>query len=382
MPGARSAGMGYTGIALTSPQYINPTAPATWSRIIRTRVDASLLYEGISASDGRISRYLAETNFAGALLAIPISPLDGVVLVGGFTPYSNVDFNLATSGSYQSGSDQINYSLKHIGSGGLGQAQVGLSWAPGDPLSLGASLRYVFGTVDKTMQMPATPATYAVGLTSETNNIKGVLANVGAIYSGFGGVLRPLSLGVAVTAPSVFSSTSQKSFVFTRSGESSSDYDTLEQVSGDIKIPIALGFGLAWTVGERVVLAADYRAQAWGSSEFYGETPLGIRNSQMAGIGFEMGPSRDPSSSFIDHIAYRFGFVFNATYYQVQGIPINEWAGTAGLSIPVSGDTRLNLSAEYGARGKRSSPLVREMIFRLTASLTLGEMWFVRPDEE
>src|SRR5512140_792846 len=84
MPGARSAGMGYTGIGLVSSLYINPTAPATWSRITHTRVDASMLYEGYHTSDGETSRYLASMNFAGALMAIPISPVDGIVLVTGF----------------------------------------------------------------------------------------------------------------------------------------------------------------------------------------------------------------------------------------------------------------------------------------------------------
>ena len=110
--------------------------------------------------------------------------------------------------------------------------------------------------------------------------------------------------------------------------------------------------------------------------------PLGIRNSQMAGIGFERMPSRDPSASFINHLAYRLGFTYNATYYQVKGVPINEWSGTAGLTLPISGDTKLNLCGEWAVRGKQSSELVKETVFRFTASITLGEMWFVRPEED
>ncbi len=382
MPGARSAGMGYTGIGLPSSMFINPTAPATWATITRTRVDASLLYEGFSTSDGRVSRYLADANFAGALLAIPISPLDGIVLVGGFTPYSNVNFNLATSGSYKTGTDEFDYTLRHTGSGGLGQAQIGLSWAPRDQLALGASLNYVFGTVDKAIAMTSTSGTYAVGLSTQTADMHGVLVNVGALYSGFGGSFRPLSVGVNLTTPGVLSSTRKRTYVFSGGGQSTPELDTLQESFGTITVPIALGVGLSWALGERLIFAADYRMQPWASSEFYGSTPEGIRNSSMAGIGFERVPSRDPSASFVDHLSYRLGFVYNATYYQIKGVPINEWNGTAGLSLPISGDTRLNLSAEYGARGTKTNGLVRETVFRFTASITLGEMWFVRPEED
>ncbi len=383
MSGARSAGMGYTGIALPTSMFINPTAPATWARITRTRVDATLLYEGFNTSDGFESRYLSEFDFAGGLMAIPISQVEGIVLVGGFTPYSNVSFDLATTGTYRSGSEQINYSLRHVGTGGLGQAQIGLSYSPRDLLAVGASLNYVFGTIEKTTQMTARPDIYGTGIRKEMNYIRGVVANVGALYSGFGGVLRPLNIGFNVTTPGVFSSTIQKSFIYTGgSGNNSTDYDTLSEANANISVPIALGFGLTWAASDRLVFAADYRMQPWGSSEFYGEKPAGLRNSQMAGIGFEMGPTRDPAGSFWNNIAYRLGFYYNATYYQVKGIPINEWSGTVGLSVPISGDTRLNLSGEYGVRGKTASALVKETVFRFTASITLGEMWFVRPEEE
>ena len=64
MPGARSTGMGYTGIGLSSSLYINPTAPATWTRINHTRVDASVIFEGFyDSGDGRTSRYLSGNGF-------------------------------------------------------------------------------------------------------------------------------------------------------------------------------------------------------------------------------------------------------------------------------------------------------------------------------
>jgi hypothetical protein len=382
LPGARGTGMGYTGIALPGSQFINPTAPATWARINRVRMDASVLYEGFGSTDGRVSRYLSEMEFSGAMLAIPISQSDGIVLVTGFTPYSTVNFNLATTGTFNNGTDQLDYTLRHVGTGGLGQGLLGLSYAPWDELAVGASLNYVFGTITSTTTTTFTSSSLATGTSEQTNNIRGVLANMGVLYSGFSGVLKPLVIGASMTTQGTFNSTRQLSYTYSGGEQVTAGYDTLQPESGQIKVPIALGFGLSWALNDRMVLAADYRTQAWGSSEFYGAPPAGIRSSSMAGLGFEMAPSRDPSASFANHLAYRAGFVYNATYYQIRGIPINEWTGTIGLTLPLTNETRLNVSAEYGIRGKISNSLVKDKIFRLRMSLTLGEMWFVRPEED
>jgi hypothetical protein len=382
LPGARNEGMGYTGISLLNSEYINPTAPATWSRINRTRVEASLLYEGFKTSDGRVSRNLGSTTFSGALMAIPISQNNGIVFVAGFSPYSNVDYNLVTKGSYVSDSSQVDYTLRHVGTGAIGQAQFGLSWSPGSPWSVGGSVSYLFGTIDNSMTMVSDQTTVATGSSTISSNLHGILGTVGAVYSGFGGSLSPLALGITATSAGSLHSTRDKKYTYSGGGQSSIGYDTLQLSDDRITIPLALGLGASWTFGERSVIAADLRTQAWGNSDFYGEKPAGIRNSQMIGVGFEQSGSRDASTPFLSHISYRFGFVYNTTYYQVSGSPVNEWAGTAGLTLPVSGDTRINLSLEYGARGKKSNSLIKENVFRLSASLSLGEMWFVQPEED
>lgn len=382
MPGTRSAGMGYTGIALTSLQYINPDAPATWARINRMRINAGMLYEGFNTKDARISRYLSSMNFAGAMMAIPVSPSNGIVFGAGFTPYSNVDYNFVTSGTHLSGTDRLDYTLRHVGTGGLGQAELGLSWGPTEIWSLGASLNYVFGSIDNAMTMVTTQTSVATGTATQTANLHGLLGNVGLTYSGFGGALRPLSVGVTMTTPGSFQESRDKTFQYSGGGQSSTEFDTLKLSDGKIEVPLALGVGLAWAASERLTFAADFRTQAWGGSKFFGEAPTNIRNSQMFGVGLERAGSRDASTSFWDHLALRLGFNYDQTYYEVRGVAINAWLGTAGISVPISGESRLDFSVEYGARGKISNDLVKENLFRFSVSLNLGEAWFVRPEED
>ncbi|HEX9006715.1 MAG TPA: hypothetical protein VF889_05445, partial [Bacteroidota bacterium] len=83
-----------------------------------------------------------------------------------------------------------------------------------------------------------------------------------------------------------------------------------------------------------------------------------------------------------ERVALRLGATYLQTYFQPNGTPVNEWFVTGGISMPVSRDSRLNLSVQYGARGQATAGLVRDRILRVGASLTIGELWFVRTEEE
>jgi hypothetical protein len=87
-PSPRSAGMGYTGLGLPSSTSINTLMPAAWSRINRVRIEANGLYEGINTAESGKALYQARGLFNGAMLAFPISPANGIVFVGGLSPYS------------------------------------------------------------------------------------------------------------------------------------------------------------------------------------------------------------------------------------------------------------------------------------------------------
>jgi hypothetical protein len=116
--------------------------------------------------------------------------------------------------------------------------------------------------------------------------------------------------------------------------------------------------------------------------DFNGVTPSGLRDSYRLGIGVERGGARDFAAPWLDRVSYRAGFVYDATYYNPNGQPINEWAVTAGLAFPLSGESRCNVAASYGGRGTTADNLIKERIFRLTVSLNISDLWFVRTEEE
>jgi hypothetical protein len=68
--------------------------------------------------------------------------------------------------------------------------------------------------------------------------------------------------------------------------------------------------------------------------------------------------------------------------FRTEREPVNAWAVTAGVGIPVSADTRLNLAIEYGSRGSTDKSMIKDTILRFSASITISELWFSRFEED
>ncbi len=374
-PNTRSAGMGYTGIGLPGSNYINGNSPATWARINQTRLDIGLMYEGYKSSDGAVSRYLSNGKFNGAFLAIPISTPNGITFVAGFSPYSDINYNFVTKGSEQG----LDYTVTHIGNGGTAQGEAGLSFSPWQDLALGASVNYLFGTADYERMFTPTSTTFAGGTTRENLTTRGLTTTVGALFTGFGALsesLHPFALGFVFTTRGNLKTERQTTYQYL------TERDSGTVINGRQRTPFAYGFGLTYQQGDRYLIATDYYAQSWGTTQFNGVDPVEIRNSFRLGIGGERIPNKDFSAPWLDRIAYRLGFYYLSTYYRINGEPINHWAVTGGLAIPVSGETRLNIALEYGSRGTTRNHLIKDNIFRMSFSLNLSELWFVRYEEE
>lgn len=373
-PSTRSAGMGFTGIGLPSPNYINAMMPAAWSRITKVRIEANAMYEGINTAETNKSLYQARGLFNGALFAMPISPAHGIVFVGGFTPYSFRGYNTSLSSS-QAG---VNYTINEIGKGGLTKAQVGLSYAPGEDISFGASLNYLFGTTSIERSFVPTTTGYSGGTLFIEEENRGVNFTLSGMFNGFGKLtegLRPFSVGFLVTTQANMTVDLINRINFT------SEQDTFATSVKKMTIPVAFGVGAAWQIADQWLLAADYYSQAWSKARFDEQPFTFIRNSSRFGVGAEKLPLRD-ANKWIDKLAYRLGFSYSPTYYQVFGEPINQWSVTGGLTMPVSGETRLNIGLEYGERGVKKANLVKDNILRVSFSLNIVEPWFVRYEEE
>lgn len=381
-PNARSAGMGNTGIGLYSTSSVNIMAPGTWTRVERVRMEANALLEGFNTTNGTTSRYLSSMGFEGAVLALPLMPQQGVTLVLGMTPYSNMNFDVYVPQSF-AGLDTVDYRLHYVGTGGLGRAQLGLSFAPIPDLSFGASFDFLFGSLEKTLTLEPRSGRFAAGTGIEFLQVYGPSVTVGGLFSGFGGLLgflEPLSVGFYGSARTTLNTERYFEFQYL------TDRDTSSSTRGTMAIPLAYGFGVSYQAGPLVTIAADLSGQLWGDMEINGVTPVGIRDSYRAGIGIEYSGSRAFGASWGARMGFRAGAFYEATYYQVNGTPIDELGGSIGFTLPVysdiSSETRATFAFQYSRRGTLENNLARDYIFRMMVSLNIGQIWFVGYQED
>ena len=153
---------------------------------------------------------------------------------------------------------------------------------------------------------------------------------------------------------------------------------------GTIKYPATFGFGaiiekeLKWLVGIDVVTSS------WANYRFYGAKDYTANTLQIK-IGGQYYPDA-ASKKLFRRMAYRGGFNYTTEPYSFNGHQIKQISGSLGLGIPFrnkaamyqnSLSTVLNLSLEFGTRGK-SSDILKENFIRFGIGFSLSDWWFTK----
>ncbi|HEV8539398.1 MAG TPA: hypothetical protein VGR15_10825, partial [Bacteroidota bacterium] len=363
-----------------SNQTIDRINPAAWSRINRTRFSAGGMYEGFSSSDSSGSSYLSKTHFNGLSLAIPIERDEGIVLSAGVAPYTKVNYNIVSA--FTQGS--LSYVLRYLGEGGLSLAHLGMSGSLSSELHLGAKLDYYFGSINHTVSQTFTTTQFTSAEVVRATRFSGAGVTMGVLYSGLRNALNlgeGNALNIAATFSTASSLTTTEERFSTYNSGSVISRDTTTSPDGKLQLPLGLSIGLAYQ-SDRITVAADFAYQKWGDLTSNGVSSPEIRDSYRIGGGLEFIPKKDPAAPFTQRMAYRFGLFYNASYYEIRGEKINEAGVTGGIGFPLFGDTRVNISGEYGFRGTTDFQLQKDKILRISFTLDISELWFVRPPEE
>ena len=338
------------------------------------------LYEGFSTTDGITSVTLSSTSFNGFMIALPVSTPSGVVVGAGITPFSSVNYKIIAPSQHAGLID----TLRYAGDGGLSLAHLGFSASVGPELHIGIKMNYYFGTLHHTVTHVLDPALYTNAEVKRSTQVSGVGFTFGLVHTGLKRIFNlpeshALNLGFIFTTISSLSTTDERIFTFTTS--SLTTRDTGKSTEGTLRLPLAFGAGLSY-LSDRFLLAGDFHFQKWERFTINDVPTKDLRNNYRVGFGGELLPKHEAVTPFIQRFAYRLGFFYDASYYKIKGEPINEVGFTGGVGIPILSDTRLNIAAEYSFRGTTNRQLQKDKILRISFTISGGELWFVRPDEE
>ena len=380
--------MGGGGTAMWSFNYTNFGNPAAWSRQVLVRAAAGMRFDGVQTTDADDnSKNLTAGSFNAVQFGVPLK-VNTLGIGLSFEPYSRTNYRVETLNELVTDptrQETTVYRLSYEGSGGLQQARIGLGYRVANALSLGASLDFVFGILEESRR-----TTFASTDFSETNlatstRMFGVTSTLGAIFSKTSLFTEQddLSIAASVTLPTALNADRALTL-----GESL-NRDTLgAQIEGDIDLPMSMRFGAAYYLQNRWTVVADFRYEPWSQFEsdlsLPGYTPGNVDNFRdrlRVSGGVEFLPAgTNLLESYLERVAYRLGFYYDQAYVTpVAGTDINAIALTGGLSLPaLLAGTRLDINFEVGTRGTTDDNLVRDRFFGVSATLNVGERWFVK----
>ncbi len=387
--GSRSYAMGGVGAGLFGDGFINRLNPAGLVGISSTRFSGTFEYSNYSSTDLTGSGRYARGDFGGLSVAIPVSKDYGVVLVGELTPYSTVNYAVGRDDT-QLG---IASNQQLIGSGGISRFDFGSSVSITNQLNAGFKINYLAGTILQTTKLTFTDNSYINNELTLSDHYSGISFTIGATYKGLGDlfgstILNPLVLGIVIETPSSLDLREDHFALQELTATTASQYDTTSTRYGTSDIPTLVAVGASYTLTDRYVFAADVAMQDWSSSKTFGVHSTELRSSMRLGVGIEILPSKD-ASSYMGHLIYRAGFSYNSSYVQANNPSIsaayeaiNGTFLTAGLGLPIGPDSHLNLGFQFGVNGTTQDGLQKDTIFRITASISGSELWFVRSEED
>jgi hypothetical protein len=371
---SRIYAMGGTGIALVDDGGINLLNPAGMSRISFTRFSSGFEYDRFSSKDNSGSSFYSTGGFQGLAFAIPISRENGIVMSLEATPYSKVNYAISSSNF-----DTLSGSVQHqtfYGSGGLSYLGLGLSASPLNTLHLGGRLNYMYGRTRQYQVSGFDNGDYTSTTFDRTIYYSGFTFMFGAIYEGIGQLLNlpslhNLSLGLTLGNASSLDANVERIF---------SVGDTTNQ-NGTANIPLSIGFGLSYLHQNRYRFLGDFVVENWGNLKPFALDPVTLRNSYRTSIGFEAIPEKG-ADTYWKRMFYRAGLAYNSTYYQINGVGINELLMTGGVGLPMGYESWLNIGLQVGMRGTTDNNLQKDIIVRFSVAVSASELWFLKFDEE
>ena len=385
---SQTQAMGGGGTAMWSYNYTNFDNPAAWSRQLLVRAAVGMRFDRIRSEDAASQ---TENLTAGSLSAVQFGiPIKANVLGIGlsYAPLTRTNYHISTQGALITDpvhDDTTNYRIDYEGSGGLQRARIGLGIRPFSGVSIGATSDFIFGITEEARRTTFQSDNFAQTYLASSTRMFGWTASFGVIAHKNNLLTEQddLSIAARLRLPAVLKGNRARTL-----GESL-NRDTLgTQLRGDVRIPMSVGFGVAYYLQNRWIFTVDGLYEPWTDFEsdlslpgYVPNTINNMRNRRRFSGGFEFRPAgASLLDSYFRRVAYRLGFYYDGGYVSpTQDADISTLAVTGGISLPaLLPGTRLDVNFALGSRGSADRSLVQDQFVTLSATLNIGERWFVK----
>ena len=373
---ARSLGLGQSGAATLSSNYIESVNPASWSALNLTRIEFSLVLNGVSLSDNTNSAFYTDTDFRGFTFAFPVSEKYGIGVASGLIPYSRISY---TAVQMYNGVEPVNidYTSTYNGSGGLSKLFIGASYKTPFDWIIGATAEYIFGKQSYFSKIEYNDQSYYTSEFELTYRSTGFGSTIGIISPNFSDLLdneniTNLRFGASLNLISELNTDTSLTI------NPATTADTVVSSNTKMQLPFRLTGGVSLRLKDVYTFNLDYTYQPWTEFKLNGKTSPYLRDVHKFSFGFEYIPKWKISSSVWELISWRAGLSYELSQYRINGYDIKQYSVFAGLSFPVGIGNSLDLGLEYSIRGTKDFDLIKENFYRINFGISFGDLWFQR----
>jgi len=378
--------MGGLGISNGKPWILNNINPAILPINNFSTFDAGLYTEVRNLTTSELSQSNTTGGLSYLTLGFPIVNTKWTMAIG-LMPYSNVSYNITTSGNVTN-KEEATANYQYEGNGGINQVYLSSGWqlVP-NLLYIGARAGYAFGTVEDNTTINIDEVLYEdeeddTGVTKDFRSSRFYRSNRYSDFLFEGGLYLTKKVGKQTSANLGFIyelSTNMN----TRRDErieivdgSTPDPPTdiiLENAKGTTFLPQKFGGGLSLTKGYKWTFGVDYYSRDWSdfSSDF--GTAQNLTKSYEIIAGGEFTPDLFSVSSYLERVTYQFGFNYEQTPVMINNINIDDFGINFGVSLPVGNSSIFNVGFKYGQRGTTSNGLIREDYFKINLGMTFND---------
>lgn len=360
--------LGGTGIAFESGKYLNNINPASYEGIdsLKFLSELGLFYNSMNYSSK--DKSLVRNDGSIQYLAIGFRISRKWAMSIGVMPYSKIDY-IINSTAHLNGESAI-YDITYTGSGGINKFYIGNSFRLSKNLVFGVNVSSLFGNIT----LLETPEIGNDALDYSFENIKymnGLYFDFGIQYS-FSLAEDRFTVGAIYGYKKELNTASDVNISYQDTDLTLEDSENVDP----FEVPQKMGVGIAYNRKGKWEIGMDYEKRNWSTMNFTNPF-LNNRNSERFSMGLEIFPKKNAKNKVFGNLSYRLGANYNKSYLVIGSIPINSFALTAGMGIPIKKNlSTLNVSFEYGQNGTLQKGLIQERYWQINLSISIQDSWF------
>jgi len=391
----RSAGMGNSGISLSSPNgsYMYLANPASFAdlRDMYFKGEVSANFKGVSYSGNPLNTSAknnsTDLQFQKILFGLKVKHWWGMGF--GLKQFSSINYTY--TGTQNINNSNITVPINIDGHGGLNQFFWTNAFRVAKGLNVGIESSYLFGSQQQQKTMTADGIINSEDLNTTVTNYYHKLYFKGGIqyHTKLNDRWR-LGIGVIGSNKSVLSGNT--TYDLTQGNLDQLTVPTTivkDSAIGTTKftLPLMLGGGISLNYDNRWTFAADYQRQQWkdagnpsGLGYFYG-------NAQRISGGIEYAKKQtiiqNGYVSEMERYFFQFGGYYTQGSLNVRGKRIDDFGGTVGFGVNAK-NRGFGAGLGYiihlgvGSLGTTSNNLVRETYYQAGVTLSFNDFWDAR----